>query len=259
MSYGNAEPPPFQQRYPAPKQSGQGAGWIILIVVAVVSIPVLLMCMGILIGLLLPAVQAAREAARRMQCTNNVKQIALALHNYESVFRSLPPAYTVDSAGRPLHSWRTLILPYIEQKALYDQIDLSRPWNDPVNLPFSQINVPAYHCPSVGGLAAGHTCYQVVVDPTGIFSGSTPSKFSDVKDGLSNTILVIEVDDSQALPWMEPQDTNLAAIAAGGQSNHVGGYNTAMADGSIQFMQNSMAPQNMKAFVSKAAGDSVAF
>ena len=68
-----------------------------------------------------------------MQCANNLKQIALALRNYESVYHALPPAYTVDAEGKPLHSWRTLILPYLEQQALYDKIDLSKPWDDPAN------------------------------------------------------------------------------------------------------------------------------
>ncbi len=79
-------------------------------------IPVFLVCSGILAGLLLPAVQAAREAARRVQCSNNLKQIGLALHNYNAAYKSLPPPYTVDANGQKLHSWRTLILPFIEQK-----------------------------------------------------------------------------------------------------------------------------------------------
>src|SRR5687767_15769954 len=89
----------------------------------------------LLAALLLPFSRggAPREAARRMQCGNHLKQIAIALHNYHDVYHCLPPAYTVDAAGKPLHSWRTLILPFSEQKALYDQIDLTKPWDDPAN------------------------------------------------------------------------------------------------------------------------------
>jgi hypothetical protein len=68
----------------------------------------------VLICLLLPAVRSARGPARRAQCGNNLKQIALALLTYETVYHALPPAYTVDADGKPLHSWRTLILPYLE-------------------------------------------------------------------------------------------------------------------------------------------------
>ena len=91
------------------------------------------MCGGIMAVLLIPAVSSAREAARRMQCSNNLKQIALALHNYHSAYGTLPPAYTIDVDGNRLHSWRTLILPYMEQDALYQQIDFSKPWDDPAN------------------------------------------------------------------------------------------------------------------------------
>ncbi len=70
---------------------------------------------GLLIGLLLPARRTAGRAARRMQCASDLKQIALALHDYEQAYKALPPAYTVDVKGRPLHSWRTLILPYLDQ------------------------------------------------------------------------------------------------------------------------------------------------
>lgn len=73
----------------------------------------------ILIGLMLPAVRVSREPARRVQCSNNLKIIALALQNYEATYKSLPPAYTVDATGKRLHSWRTLILPFLEQQALY--------------------------------------------------------------------------------------------------------------------------------------------
>jgi type II secretory pathway pseudopilin PulG len=103
---------------------------------------------GILVALLLPAVRTARPAALRMQCTNNLKQIALALRNYESAFEALPPAYTVDSEGKPLHSWRTLILPYLERKQLYESIDLSKPWNDPANAAALKTGISEFRCPA---------------------------------------------------------------------------------------------------------------
>ena len=88
---------------------------------------------GLLVALLMPATRAVPEAGRRMQCNNHLKQIALGLQNYADTFGCLPPSYTVDASGKPLHSWRTLILPFVEQKPLYDQIDLSKRWDDPAN------------------------------------------------------------------------------------------------------------------------------
>ncbi len=234
--------PPVQQ-YPASRGSG-GAGMTILIVAGVVAIPMFLICIGVLVGLLLPAVQAAREAARRMQCSNNLKQIALAMHNYHDEYKAFPPAFTVDANGKPLHSWRTLLLPYMEQQALYSQIDLNKPWDDPVNQPFNSMVVPTYSCPSAPVNSPEKTTYQVILDPSGIFSGPTPCPMQNILDGTSNTLLVVETPMDAAVPWMSPQDSNMAAFL--GRSNavlhHTGGSNCAMADGSVTFMSSSLDP-----------------
>ncbi len=132
----------------APKKRPFGCGTVL----AVVGIGV------VLVALMLPAVRrCAGEAARRSQCKNNLKQIALALHNYEAHYHALPPAYTVDGDGKPLHSWRTLILPYVDQQSLYSRIDLSKPWDDPANAEALTANVAnSLHCPSTPGPAESH-------------------------------------------------------------------------------------------------------
>ena len=109
MSVNPYESPDTASTPPACKQGGMRFRLVELLVVIGVIV--------ILIGLLLPTVRAAHEPARRSQCCNNLKQIALALHNYADEHGEFPPAYTVDEQGQPLHSWRTLILPYLEQKA----------------------------------------------------------------------------------------------------------------------------------------------
>jgi 5'-3' exonuclease len=100
------------------------------------------------VALLLPAVQAAREAARRMQCTNNIKQIMLAMHTYHDAHKCFPPVMTADKNGKPLHSWRVLILPFIEQQALYSQIRLDEPWDSEYNSRLHDMNIQTYQCPS---------------------------------------------------------------------------------------------------------------
>jgi type II secretory pathway pseudopilin PulG len=264
MSQGNQfeqQPYPPMQQYPAPPRgSGSGAGVTIAIVAAVVAVPILLMCVGVLVGLLLPAVQAAREAARRMQCSNNMKQIGLALWNYESTYKSLPPAFTTDANGKPLHSWRTLILPYMEQSALYSQIDLNKPWDDPVNLPFSKVVIPTYACPSGHTDSPEKTCYQVVVDPSGIFTGAKCTKISEITDGTSNTILLVETESANAVPWMSPDDTDLPTYLTPSQtnrSNHTGGGHATFADGSIKFLSNGIDPATAKSLISKGGGENV--
>ncbi len=263
MSYGNQPPqypyqaPPQYQQYPSrPPKQGMSALLIILIV-GVVSIPVLLICAGLLVGLTLPAVQAAREAARRANCANNLRSISIALLNYEAMHRSFPPAYTVDSQGNRLHSWRTLLLPYIEQQALYAQIDLTKPWNDPVNLPFSQIDVPVYRCPS-SPVMPGMTTYVVVDDPKGIFSGANPSTLPSITDGMTNTLVCVEVDMSRAVGWMEPKDTDINQLMnnLATPSTHSGGFHVAFADGAVQFISSSIGA-NLNALVTKSGGEIV--
>jgi hypothetical protein len=96
-------------------------------VLATLGVLFLLMC------LLFPAVRNARPAAYRNTCANQLHQIAIAIHNYVNAHHALPPLYTTDVDGKPLHSWRTLILPYLEEHKLYDSIDLTKSWDDPVN------------------------------------------------------------------------------------------------------------------------------
>ena len=93
-----------------------------------IEILIVLASLAALVALFIPFSRmgsAGREPSRRSQCKNNLKQIGLALHNYHEKYQAFPPAYTVDATGKPLHSWRTLILPFVDQQALYDKIDLS--------------------------------------------------------------------------------------------------------------------------------------
>src|SRR6478672_613361 len=127
--------------------------------------PTLLGCLavigivGVLVALLLPATRNAGESARRAQCSNNLKQIAIALHLYVDAYGALPPAHTVDAEGKPLHSWRTLILPFAEQEPLYQKIDLSKPWADPANKVAFDAVPPGYGCPSIDRPLT-HTTYM---------------------------------------------------------------------------------------------------
>ncbi|QDS96415.1 hypothetical protein FF011L_52250 [Roseimaritima multifibrata] len=259
--------PPYPQEGVQPQMQPQAAssnknGLIIgCLIAAGVAIPVLLICGGVLVALLLPAVSASREAARRMQCSNNMKQIGLAFHNYHDVYRTFPPAYTVDEDGNRLHSWRSLILPFMEQQALHAQIDFSKPWDDPANRTVAQTAIPAYHCPSSPGDPLSSS-YVAIVDPQGIMSGENGSQMQSVTDGISNTILLTEVDTSQAVPWMSPEDIDLAtylAVTASSQHNHPGGSNTLLADGSVRFVASEIDEETLKGMVTKDNGERAGF
>lgn len=238
---------------PVRTSSNKSIGLLIGCGLLIVSLPVL----GICAGLLLPAIQAAREASRRMSCANNLKEIGLALHNYQSIYGSLPPAYTVDDQGRPLHSWRTLILPQLNQEALYSQIDLTKPWDDPANAAVAQAVVPTYACPSTV-VDPQLTTYVAVVDPGGLMSGPTASSLDDVPDGMFATLLVAETDSGNAVPWMSPQDIDLATFLETGTrrdaGGHFGGAHILTADGAVQFVTDTMAAEIREALVLKEDG-----
>jgi prepilin-type N-terminal cleavage/methylation domain-containing protein/prepilin-type processing-associated H-X9-DG protein len=210
----------------------------------------------VLIALLLPAKRGAREAARRSQCTNNLNQIAVALLNYADVYHALPPAYTVDADGKPLHSWRTLILPYLEQKSLYDKIDLSKAWDDPANVEALKTVLPVYRCPSAG-CPENHTIYVAIVAPNGCFRSAEPRRLSEITDDHAKTLLVIEVDPEHAVPWMAPTDADMDVLLGFNRETtlaHPGGFTAAFVDGSVSFLSADLPADKRRALVS-IAGD----
>jgi prepilin-type processing-associated H-X9-DG protein len=245
-----------------PKNNFTGKGFAITGIVlgslwSLVAVP------AILIALLLPAVQAAREAARRAQCVNNFKQIGLAMHNYESANGTYPPAAIYDSNGKPLLSWRVLILPYLEQGTLYNQFHLNEPWDSPHNKPLSDTVLSVYQCPSEPTPLGPMTTYQVLVDPSSMFTGDPHGvSLREVTDGTSNTLLVVE--GAKAVPWAAPDDISLAQAGdpnLGPGSKHPGVYNALYADGSVRFMKSSpgnpMSAQTLHALATRNGGEVV--
>jgi prepilin-type processing-associated H-X9-DG protein len=194
----------------------------------------------VVIALFTPAFRGggdAREAARRTSCLNSLKQIQLGLLDYESFHGEFPPAYTADDQGNPLHSWRTLILPFIGENALYEKIDLAKPWDDPANAR-ALSNMPRlYHCPSYRELDNRST-YLAVVTSESFLQAAEPRKLADIKDGLSRTMAIIDVDHDHAVPWMAPVDADEELILGLGGPNspapHRGDFNFAYADAHVE-------------------------
>jgi prepilin-type processing-associated H-X9-DG protein len=211
--------------------------------------------------MLLPAVRSAREPARRSQCANNLRQIALALQLYEEVHGTLPPAYTTDADGKPLHSWRTLILPFLEEEQLYNSIDLTRPWDHPVNSAARSTKVSAYRCPSADRWEAdgNRTIYQAVVTPNSCFRATEPRSLSEITDGAKNTLMLIEVDEQHAVPWMSPVDADEETVLGLGgrmsETAHPGGVQAAFVDGSVEFLRDGMPATARRVLISIAGND----
>lgn len=234
-----------------------------VIVILVVALGAFLMCGGILAALLLPAVQAAREAARRIECSNNLKQLSIAMMNYEAVHRCFPPAYIPDEYGRPMHSWRVLILPYMEQESLYNKYHFDEPWDSPNNRALADQMPDLYACPSHAGPGSSETSYVMIVGPGTLSDGPTASRLGDVRDGLSNTIMLVEAVQS-GINWLEPRDLDARQISyqinspdesTGIQSDHPGGVNALICDGAVRFLEDTTDPETVKALSTIDGGE----
>ena len=169
-------------------------------------------------NLLLPSGGAAREAASRTQCVRHVKHMALAMLMYERDHGTLPPAYTVDAGGNPLHSWRVLLLPYLGQQALYDAIRLDEPWDSEHNRQFHGEEVPFYRCPSDAVAQPGQTTYSVVVGPDMPFEAGEGKRLGDFGSHSDDMILLVE--RARPVCWMDPAQEVPQSAAEQGIHRH---------------------------------------
>ncbi|MBN2022209.1 MAG: DUF1559 domain-containing protein [Pirellulales bacterium] len=192
-----------------------------------VELLVVIAIIGVLIALLLPAVQAAREAARRMQCSNHMRQCGVALLNYESGFGVFPPGIIMTSA-RLGHTAQVLLFPFIEQTGHAEQYDFTQRYNTPpTNREIIRKSIPVYNCPSdpnTGEMPAdvnyAHSNFVVCMgstnlttlavnedyDSNGVFRWNVPREMSDLTDGSAMTALGSEVLSGEpsvggAGPW----------------------------------------------------------
>jgi hypothetical protein len=208
---------------------------------------------GVAVALLLPAVQAAREAARRLQSSNHLKQIGLAAFNYHDAYGRLPT--NIEKDGKPLLSWRVQILPYIEQQQLYEQFKLDEPWDSPHNIALLDKMPEVYQNPNLP--RSTKTNYLGIVYPNSLLENAKPKSFASVKDGMSNTILVVEAAGDKAVPWTKPQDLVIDKTNPldGLRGTRPGIFLALLADGSVQVFSYSIDPQALLGMFTFAGGE----
>ncbi len=164
-----------------------------------------------LLATILPLTQATSRSRASMQESNNLKQITIAMHNFESTYRVLPPRMSVAEDGTPLLSWRVHLLPYLNEQALYDQFHLDEPWDSPHNIQLVEKIPFPYRSLEYTDLKPGHTC---VVQPLSVGSlwGADEQKLlkvGDVHDGTSNTLAFVTAPKQNAVPWSKPEDLTI--------------------------------------------------
>ena len=304
---------------PALDRNGRSAFTLVELLVVIAII-------GILIGMLLPAVQQVRAAARRTACQNNIRQIGLAIHNYESGNMKFPPGQlwtaTAESGDdtRLDYGWMALILPQIEANNIFQQINFELPYRAPTNLAAIAEVIPGFICPStsqldgiregnviielddIPGLNLGCSDYMGISGPSddelnpvtgddydvqqGILIGIKGLRnedritkppavtFGKISDGSSNTIMVrectgrgTEKDDDPNGAWVSGK--NISSLEKGVNtesakksqndelifSEHSGGANAVLADGSVHFLSDDITEENLLALASRNGGE----
>ncbi len=235
----------------------------------------------IMVALLLPAVQQAREAARRTQSKNNLKQQALALHNYHDVYNQFPRGTIENDDLKPEErlSWYVSILPFMEQAPLYESIDQKLGWKDDANAAAVQTALEALRNPSqsnvrenpsssdyvgVAGIGPDAASLEKDDDKAGIFGYDRETSLRDITDGTSNTLMIIDA--------AKPSSSCLAGGEAtirgfsqkpyingpdGIGSPHTGGVNAAFADGSVRFLSENIDDEVLEALATMHGGEVV--
>ena len=199
-------------------------------------------------SILQPAIQAAHEASKCSECDSNLRTIGEALEAYYEDRGHYPPAIVYDEeTGKPMHSWRVLILPYLgpEAQRVHDMYDMNEPWDGPKNSMLTREVPRVFQCPSDAKSIQGETSYLAVVSDDTVINRDDPTRKSGVHENIltdnpSETMVVLEASGS-GVNWLEPKDIPVATLRAGldssnpasAGSEHPQGVNILMADGSI--------------------------
>jgi hypothetical protein len=218
--------------------------------------------------MLLPAVQASREAARRAQGINQLKQIVLALVNYESTYRHFPAAYATDAQGKPLLSWRVHMLPFLEEPDLYEKFHLDEPWDSEHNRKLIPLMPSIFAAPGSHS-DPGKTNYLAIRVPNGVIvpprkeDHGKPQpigiRIRDITDGTSRTLCVVEASDAISVIWTKPDDFTPD------ENNPIngliglrrGGFSAARVDGSVGFYAGDIDVNVIRALFTRDGGEAI--
>jgi hypothetical protein len=212
-------------------------------------------------ALLLPAVQSAREAARRTASMNNLKMLSLSVLNFEAATGRLPAAAIPTKDGKPGLSWRVAILPFLEENNLYDQFHLDEPWDSEHNRKLIPLMPDVFRSTS-GQAGPGKTVYLAIRGEKAAIAESETDKgvpLRQIADGTSLTVWLVEVDDAKAVEWTKPDDfaPNADDPWQGLGGLRPGGVLAAFVDGHIEFLPRSLPKETLRALFTRDGGEVV--
>ena len=228
-----------------------------------VSISVLMLCF---LTLIIGAAHHARKIAHQSVCRGRMSQIAMALQNYHDFYGTFPPACLTDAAGRPMHSWRVLILPFLNSYDLYQEYRFDEPWDSLHNRKLAlRSRNEIWHCPSGSHDDSPNTDYVVIRGEDTLFPVSRSVSLTEIQDGPANTILLAEIGHSN-IHWMEPRDLSSEEMSfrvndfkrPSISSSETDGPAVVFADGITACrLDSTLRPETLKALTTIAKGESI--
>ena len=191
------------------------------------------------------------SATAEASCKDNLKKLGVAFHAYHERHGSFPPAFVKGKDGKPAHSWRVLILPFLGRQDLYDAYNFDEPWDGPNNIRLAKQMPDVFACPGGAGRGKGKTSYVAVVGSQTVWPGDRAVGLQDITDGSSLTVQLIEIADSD-IGWTEPRDVRIDEIIPPDgdgigprfASGHKGSVNVLFCDGSVKRIKTPPAWSN---------------
>lgn len=185
----------------------------------------------------------------------------MAVANYHDTYGALPPAYIADADGRPMHSWRVLLLPFLEQRELYEEYDFAEPWDGPHNRRLLARRPPVYALHDGASQREPFTNYLAVVGAETAWPGAAARSYAEITDGVSNTILLVENVGAE-VHWTEPRDLELDSMSldiAGAPANGVSSRFIPPAvvtlDGQVQTLDADLSAAGLRALLTATGGE----
>jgi hypothetical protein len=211
---------------------------------------------AVVVATMVESVQKVRQSASRAQSVNNLKQLALAMHNYMSTYNRFPPQAIYSKDGKPLLSWRVLVLPYIEQDAVYRAFKLDEPWDGPHNKRLLAQMPQVFANPDLN-TKEPVTVYQAFTGPGAFFEGKKGLSFAEFTDGTSNTLMLVEA--ATPVPWTKPEDLpydpNKPLPKLGG--HRPDGFAAAYCDGSVRVLRQNIKESVLRALITRNGGETL--
>ena len=220
------------------------------------------LALGFVLRPLILGYRNTQQATWGNQCATNLNSLAQAIQKYVEEKGSYPPVWTADAEGKPLHSWRVLILPYLDEEELYNSIHLDEPWDSEHNRQFHSKMPTIFRCPASRFANEATTTYSWIAGPSAYPSGPVALKPSDVTDNPNSTIMLVE--RKTPICWMKPEEISEenalkgVGIDRGIGSDHLReGANVAFFDGTIRFISNNAPLDSLKKIISYSGGEEI--